>query len=388
MDAKKLTWAMLGAVALACAACGPTSHTPPAEDDTPAPTPAGPVEVLIQAPKPLPDGPRYRIEAAVENVRGRDVLTTNGFWTVFHAVLGLGPGLKLRDPDTGEHVNAVDYICRGGEVPGMQFLPTKHGLDVTTTGPTGRGQGHQDQFIAEMAQWNMRPDQKFVVLGRDYTYMDFVRHTQMRASVTKSQELSWAVVIIGQYVGTDARWTNAYGEKLRFEDLVRYELDASVEDAACGGTHRLFGLSWAYHLHRQKGGKKEGVWKEIADKTVKYRDLAKKHQNADGTFSTDFFRGPGANPDKQLRINTTGHTLEWLSLALPDAELKEQWVQDAANALAMQILDLQGSPIEGGSLYHAVHGLLLYSARVYGPRFLGPPELFFPPPPADDAASQ
>ena len=64
-------------------------------------------------------------------------------------------------------------------------------------------------------------------------------------------------------------------------------------------------------------------------------------QNPDGSFSTDFFRESGNAADKQLRINSTGHTLEWLALALPDAELKEQWVQDAANALAMTILDLQ-----------------------------------------------
>jgi hypothetical protein len=383
MKGKQGIWLSAGLAGAVLAACAPVDRSAPKDDeDAPTPIAAGSVEKLDHAPAPLPAGPRYRIEAAVENVRERDVLTTNGFWTVFHSILGLGPGIKLRNPDTGEHVNAVEYICRGGELPGLIFVPTRNGLDVTTTGPNGRGQGHQDQFIAEMAQWNMPADQEFVVLGKDYTYMDFVRHTQMRVSVTKGQELSWAVVIIGQYLGTNLAWTNSFGEKLRFEDLIRYELDATIEDAACGGTHRLFGLCWAYHLHLQKGGKTTGVWKEIAEKVIKYRDLAKKYQNPDGTFSTDFFRGPDNKADKQLRINTTGHTLEWLSLALSDAELREQWVQDAAAALALQILDLHGSPIESGSLYHAVHGLLLYYARVYDREKLGPPELFIQLPPS------
>jgi len=30
----------------------------------------------------------------------------------------------------------------------------------------------------------------------------------------------------------------------------------------------------------------------------------------------------------------------------------------------LTILDLQDSPIDGGGLYHAVHGLLIYQARL------------------------
>jgi hypothetical protein len=377
-----LKYRLVLGVALLCSACAPVDQTASKSDETPPSVVDAPGEKLTIAPTPAPAGPRFRIESAIENVRQRDLLTTNGFWTVFHGILGLGPGVKLVDPVTRDKVNAVDYICSGGKLDGLRFVPTEWGLDVETTGPTGRGQGHQDQFIAEMGQWGMKPDRKFHVIGKDFTYMDFVRHTQMRASVTKNQELSWAIVIIGQYLGTDLAWTNGTGEKLRFEDLVRYELDASITEAACGGTHRLFGLSWVYYLHLQKGGKNTGVWKEIADKTAKYRDLAKKYQNGDGSFSTDFFAGPANVADPQRRINTTGHTLEWLALALSEEELKEQWVQDAAYALSQMILDLQGSGIEGGSLYHAVHGLLMYYARVYDRQTLGPQELLIPLPPA------
>src|SRR5207244_13586850 len=68
-------------------------------------------------------------------------------------------------------------------------------------------------------------------------------------------------------------------------------------------------------------------------------------------------------------------SLEWLALALSDADLRQPWVQDAANALALMILDQQDASIEGGSLYHATHGLLLYYARVYDRTTLGPKEL-------------
>jgi hypothetical protein len=372
MGTHKLICLVVGAaVVVCCATCAPVAQPPSGESAPSGPVETGPTETLVLAPKPAPPGPRLRIESAIEHVRQRELLTTNAFWTIFHGILGLGPSVPLRNPDTGERVNAVQYICNGGELRGMQFIQTKHGLDVQI-GPLSVGQGHQDQFIAEMAQWGMPADKKFIVHGRDYTFLDFVRHAQMRARLTAKQELSWAILVIGQYLGTDISWTNEDGEKLHFEDLVRYELDASVEEAPCGGTHRLFGLTWAYHVHLAKGGRRVGVWQGVADKTVKYRDLARKYQNPDGSFSTNFFRGPGNAADKQLRINTTGHTLEWLALALTDAELKEAWMQEAANALALMILDLQGAPIEGGSLYHAVHGLIIYYARVYDRSPLGP----------------
>jgi len=371
---------VLGAqVAIICATCAPVEPTTPTAVENPAPKIPENAEKIAVLPTPTIIGPEVRIESAVENIRKRDLLMSNGFWTIFHGILGLGPNtVTLLNPDTSQRVNAVEYICAGGELRGLAFPPTKHGLDVQT-GPPYVGQGHQDQFISEMGQWGMKPTQKFIVFGKEYNYMDFVNHSKMRARTNANQELSWAVCLIPQYLGADHEWTNEHGERLSVEDLLRYELDASVEEAACGGTHRLFGYSWSYYFHLRQGGKTTGVWKDAVEKTAKYRDLAKKYQNADGTFSTNWFKGPGDSPDKGQRITTTGHTLEWLALALNDEEIKEEWVQNAANALSLTVLDMGITPIEGGALYHAVHGLLMYYARVYGNK-IGPSDLFIPLP--------
>ena len=245
--------------------------------------------------------------------------------------------------------NAVEYICKGGEIRGLQFLPTRHGLDVRT-GPIFEGQGHQDQFIAEMAQWGMPIDTKFIVGGKDFTYEDFVRHSLARVSLHANQELSWAILIISQYRSTNLTWTNEAGETLRFEDIVRYELDQPIDSAACGGTHRLFGLTWAYHLHMNRGGQQTGVWNDVVAKIEQQKKRARQYQNTDGSFSTKYLAGPGQAKEVQPRIGSTGHVLEWLSLALSNAELRETWVQDAANALSLLILDNQDQSIESGAM--------------------------------------
>ena len=354
---------------ITCAPVG--TPVPPEKKDAP-PTPP---EIDTKTPtisNTAPDTIKDRVEAAIAQVKQRDILTTNGFWTVFHAILGLGPSVTLLNPETRQRVNALDYIAAGGQIRGLKFIPTRDGLDVETRPGTFISQGHQDQFVAEMVQWGVPPDRKFIVGGKDYTFMDFVRNSKARASVKANQELEWALIIVGQHFGTDAVWKNETGEEVRFEDMVRQEMTKPMDStAACGGTHRLFGLTWVYHLHLRHGGKTEGVWKEVADHTAQYKKLARQLQNPDGSFSTDFFNGRGNLPDKQLRMNTSGHIFEWLALALSDEELKEPWVRDAANALALMFLDIQGAPMEGGTLYHAVHGLLIYHGRVYGTQTLG-----------------
>jgi hypothetical protein len=278
----------------------------------------------------------------------------------------------LLDVNTGKRVNALDYIADGGEVRGLRFLPTPDGLDVETRPGTFISQGHQDQFVAEMVEWAVSPKRKFVVGGRNYTFMDFINNSKMRASAKVTQELEWSILIIGQHFGTDITWKNASGENVRFEDLIRKELDKPIDTAACGGTHRLFGLAWVYHLHLQHGGKTTGIWKDVAEHQTRYRVRAQELQNKDGSFSTDFFRAKGHAQDMQLRLNTTGHIFEWLSLTLSDEELQEPWMREAADALTLMFLEIQQSPMEGGTLYHAAHGLLIYYSRMYGPDKLGP----------------
>jgi hypothetical protein len=324
----------------------------------------------------LPRELKPRLEAALENVHARDMETTFSFWTIFHGILGMGFDTTLLERDTGKKVNAIDHIRQGKPVRGLKFLVNPEGIDVRI-GPVPEGQGHQDQFVAEMAQWGMKADATFVINGKTYTFLDFARFSKARASArprphpddtVKKQELGWAILVIAEYYGPDvAPWTTMYGdgEKVSLQDLVRAELEIDMPKAACGGTHSLFGLTWVYFRHLEKGGKTQGVWADVAAHLKKYADQARRFQNADGSFSSEYVNGAGETKDPDRRINTTGHVIEWLALYLPDDELKAPWMQDAVMAQCKMILDHSYDDIDGGSLYHATHGLHIYYDRVF-----------------------
>lgn len=362
-------WLLLPLLCLLCTGCPPAAqvNTAPAQPTTPSVDPL-----------------KVRLEAAIKIIKGRQLEPSHGFWTVFHGILGLGPDVTLLiDRKTNKKVKALDYVREGGEMPGLRFDNRGQGLDVFTATDTERffAQGHQDQFVAEMAQWGVPLSTKFKVNGADFTFADFVRYTKYRASVTRRQELAWALLIVAEYEGTTLEWSNQFGETLKLEDIVKYELDSPMDPdeaiklgqlpLSCGGTHRLYGLSWALHVHLQNGGKLVGLWKRVDTKLKNYAKTIKNIRNSDGSFSTNWLVKKGDVNDASARLTTSGHTFEWLALALSDKELREPWMEQSASYLAQLISDLQKEPVEGGALYHAVHGLIIYYARVYGTEELG-----------------
>jgi hypothetical protein len=358
-------------IALALASTG----CPPA----PVPAPTVPVDTTPKT------GPlESRIFAAIELAKGRQLNVSHGFWTIFHGILGLGPAFEIFDPVANKQVNALDYIRLGGKMEGLRFDYRGNGIDVFTADDIVRffAQGHQDQFVAEMAQWGVPKTLPFKVDGKDYTFADFVAFTKYRASVTRKQELAWALLIIAEYDGTNVAWTNQFNEAITLEDIVRYENDSPMDPdetnkigqlpLACGGTHRLYGLSWALHVHLEKGGKLTGVWKKLSERLEQFKKTAKLTRNEDGSLSTNYMVKKGHSPMPVDQLSTTGHTFEWLALSLSDKELREPWVEEAASRLATLFSEVKDQVIDGGAMYHAVHGLLIYYARVFGTEKLGP----------------
>lgn len=201
------------------------------------------------APAPPADPLRIRIEAALTSVHNRDLLTTNSFWTVFHGILGMGPqSTTLKDPETGKRYNALDFVFSedGARIRGLVFTPTAHGVDVQTVGlgampgvKEHEAQGHQDQFLAEMIQWGVPADRPVRIAGfpeRTFKLQDFVEESKARCRIDERQELSWCLIVVADYGGgTEAVWTNKYGQKLRYEQLLEYEMNADINVAACGG---------------------------------------------------------------------------------------------------------------------------------------------------------
>jgi hypothetical protein len=237
------------------------------------------------------------------------------------------------------------------------------------------GQGHPDQWLGYLSQCGVATageglvaglplDTKLVVAGQDRTLADLL--AQARHDIRPGQECSWTLMALTAYLPLDAAWEAGDGRRWTTEDVVRMEAEADIVGAACGGSHRLYGLAAAVQAYRaaHPEGPPEGSgWAAAEDTLADCIDRARRYQQPDGSFSVAYFERPSASPDAFATLGATGHVFEVLALVLDDASLAEPWVTRAAARLVTLLERTADLDVECGALYHAAHGLAIYRRR-------------------------
>lgn len=293
-------------------------------------------------------------------------------WQILHGALAYQRDFPVLVD--GKPVSAVDYILEGGKMNGWTVQPVidsesgRRGLRALLEEGTATGQGHADQWLAVLSQCNLKADQTILLDGETFTMSDYVAQVQYDVPRNLKREYSWTLIGLTGYLPTTATWTAMDGKEWSIERLVGIEAEQSIDESACGGSHRLIGMAMAINRHVTGGGELTGAWKEAEARVQECIELARRYQNPDGSFSTRYFAGPGSSPDLAQNLGTTGHTLEFLTLALTDEQLREPWVQRAVVSLCDLFQRTRSIPLECGALYHAAHGLVVYRERIFGPR--------------------
>lgn len=300
--------------------------------------------------------------------------TENAAWQALHEALAFGPDAMLVDPD-GKVVPVIDYLLGGGAMRGWNLRPGDHGLHAVLEQGSKTGMGHKDQWIGYLAMGGEYYPGRKPILGSEspiqvgsktYKLGDLL--TQAQWECREGMEAGWTLMALHAYLPLDAQWQAEDGTTWSIERLLAMESKADVNAIACGGTHSLSGVTLAvkeYMLQHPeiKPDQLTGGWKAGYEKIRWAIQRAREHQQQDGTFSTNYFQRPGTSADIILRLGTTGHTLEFLALALNDDEIKAPWMAKAAEQLCDLLENTQDARVECGALYHATHGLVAYRMR-------------------------
>lgn len=283
-----------------------------------------------------------------------------GPWALMHASLPFGVEAEI--VAGRRKVNALGWMCYNGVCARQRmFQATRSGFRPNV----GPGvQGHEGQFLAILAQSQVAADYQIRVGNRRFTIKDLVRHEQR--TCRERSELTFKLIGLSYYLPQDATWRDNRGRAWNLEKMVAEELAQPINGAACGGTHRLMGLSFAV-IERQKAGLPiKGYWAKAEKYLNDYVNYAMTLQNSDGSFSTEWFESRGQDQDVERKVQTTGHILEWLIYTLPDEHLHSPRIEQSVNFLLRTVgTDLSRDwPI--GPRGHALRALSLYSQRVLG----------------------
>lgn len=323
------------------------------------PKPAG---APAAAPDPL-DALLKQVDEAID-VNSRRYLVANSHspWQIFHGILALRQNFQVKLGD--QKVSAIDWIATSE--PRFDNEPlivvSEHGANFHSFTRPYAFQGHPGQFLALLTPSNLPLDFKFKAAGKDVTIADMLRDTMM--NVNSQEEVTWVLWSLNHYLKTDATWVNKHGQAWSIEQLVQVESQANVANAACGGNHGLFALARARDKYLKGGEPLRGAWLQADIKVKRYAEIARSLQNRDGSFSANSYNGPEFSNDINTRLNTTGHTLEFLAASLPDGRLREPWVQAAVQVLSRDLVQHKNMPVDCGPLYHSLNSLIIYRDRL------------------------
>lgn len=281
-------------------------------------------------------------------------------WELMHASLAFG--VDTQAFASRSKVNALGWLCWNGRANGRRLLAAPGGsLRVQD----GFGvQGHDGQFLSILAQCKVRVDSPIKVGGYDFTVADLVAYE--KATCRAGSELTFKLIGLVHYLDSEETWQSDRGETWSIPRLIKEEIEQPVVGAACGGTHRMMGFSYAVRKRDQRGEPFIGEWKRAKKYVEDYHEHTFKLQNSDGSFSTNWFAGRGDWGSASQRLNTSGHTLEWLVCSLPREQLHDPRVMRSVTYLTDLLQENHGYNLEMGALGHALHALILYDERVFG----------------------
>jgi len=287
-------------------------------------------------------------------------------WEVMHGFIAFGIPTQLRAGGPGgDPVSAIGWSNSAGVCKGQTMLTVTDGRLNALKGYYGV-QGHAAQYSAILAQCRVAAGSPIVVGGQRFTVADLIEEEKL--SCKARSELTFALIAMAHYLPTDATWKSRDGESWSIPRLVEEEIVQPIRGAACGGTHRLFGLSYGCQRRLKATGQLDGVYLR-ADRYV--RDFQNftltKLQNRDGSFSTEWFKYPADREDDiDRKIQTTGHILEWLVASLDQERLYDPRIVAAAEFLCRSLMQEPSREWKLGPLGHALHALNMYQERAWG----------------------
>jgi hypothetical protein len=368
----------LGTLGLLLAGCGtqggPVTPATPVASNSASPAEAGAVasddEILRQIDEALDWTYNHRRLTVGQSNNDQAA------WQIVHGALAFKREFLINDGE--KDVSAVDYVLAGRPMKGWNLrkgdlldeATKRYGVKALVE-EDKKGQGHCDQWMGYLSDCHLPIDETIIVEGEKHTIQDYIDQIKLDVVENPTDEYSWTLMCLTAYYPTDYAWKAKDGSDWNIEKLVEIELGHNLDQSACGGTHRMTGLTMAYNRHVAAGKPLTGQWELLGKRIEECQAKAQQLQNPDGSLSSNYFARPGKAADLALAVGSAGHVMEFLATSMDKEELQQDWVKRAVLDVCKTFRKTKAVDVECGALFHAAHGLVLYREKVYGPRTFG-----------------
>ena len=281
-------------------------------------------------------------------------------WSLMHGLIAFGD--QSRVITANKSVKAVEYLCNNGIGDDRKLMIVHNGKLYLPVGPGY--QGHEGQLLAMLAQSGVPPEHPLNIDEHSFTVADLIEYE--KSNCRDATELTFKLIGLSHYLDSDATWTNDLDETWSIARLIEQELSQPIVGAACGGTHRLMGLSYAVVQREAEDQPLNGQWARAARYITEFQEYTFSLQNKDGSFSTQFFEGRSDAGSANTRLLTSGHILEWLVFSLPSGDLEDPRLERGVDYLVNLMMAAPDYKLDVGPRGHALRALALYETKIYG----------------------
>jgi len=312
---------------------------------------------------------QQRIDAVIKKAHDRELRSDQHTpWVIMHAVIAFEKDMTVTDAQTGKTINAIDFLLTQATYDGKRIYRNDDGEPALPTRGISYGmkqsfkvQDHVDQFLMAFADAGVPLAAKLTADdGTTFTVAD--KLAAAKANLNDTQEVGWTLVAMSTYLTFDDQWKAKNGKTYDIETIMKIAVQRDTNRETEGGPHHLYGVAYALQHWQAQGGATEGTWADARDYLMRHVEIAKRHQQEDGSFSVAMFRGSALARTPRHLVWATGHTLEWLAISLTPEQLTEPWVTRAVTRLVEVMEKTPTDLLSDGGLYHAAHALRLYRA--------------------------
>ena len=315
-------------------------------------------------------------------------------WALMHGLRAIGRDFTIKGK------SAVDFLC-------SRFLTQKTVAGKPYLYMPLEKEGHTNAFLKTILEAGVPPSRSFKQDGRRYAVRDLVNGAKalftFDPKTINRDDLAWTLIAFSLQTAPSAdSWTNAYGQRVRFGDVVAFgfqtlddatrqlqdakergvlpETKDKIHDFTCGGTHLIYGVASCVG----NGHRRDDLAKRLRDQM----DLLVWRLEADGHLMERFYRQVPAPPREEkgydtisslyqndARLKFYGHSFEILSYVkrrrlFTPAPAQAAVIEKAGATLAGAIKGIKGVDLFAvrkanlrlfhllvGDCCHAYHGL-------------------------------
>jgi hypothetical protein len=312
---------------------------------------------------------RDLIARSLTVARACELTTSNSPWQLAHGIQAFGRDFSLRELETGHRLNAVDYLLdevhyRNRVVPEPIIVLETGKLRVRSEGQPMRLQDHPGQLLFILSQAGVPANQPITLAsGERFSVRDLVESEA--DSTDHAEDLSWLAPALYHYLYL---LPSNHSGQFHVEPLMRRMCHAGVNWDVCYGNHSLFALAYLVRQRRERNLPIVGVWRGSDHLLQKHVDLARRFQNADGSFAPCWSYSQSAGESLENLVDVSGHVLAWLVHAVPADRLQSPWLVRAVRFLANALPEAARLGLSYKAISHGAHGMRLYLEAIQADR--------------------